>query len=332
MFLKNAVVATSWRTQVNRTGKLKFRQFYPLPQIVQVIERRFFDPILLHFEKLKSTPYAFGFIWPHLKEVYKNMQAYKFVYSLDMSGYDISIPHVIIDLIFKELKKLLKMTPGETKLYEQITLYHKNALIMSSDAGGAIIFNKTRGLLSGSTVTNLFGSLINMFCLNYFCIDNNITINKRSYSVLGDDCIFGFNKYIEFSFISNYFLKTFGLSVSSEKSELFKKGEKIYYLGHYFDLNGRYLNRNRLNQQLCFSETFIPEEVMSKTERIVSKVCSLLFKSVDGFYEFEQIKEKLALALGISELPKYYKTFFNFMQNEKDVFRIDEAKDLWMKQ
>jgi len=186
--------------------------------------------------------------------------------------------------------------------------------------------------MSGSSLTNLLGTLVNLFYLLYTNEKLKLNIDLSSISILGDDIVFASNKLISFNELNAFYETNFKQNLNIEKSEIFKQGEKVYFLGHYFDSEGRYLNRDRLEAQLCFSENYIPEDVMSTSDRVWSKFCSLLFKCSDGYDYFLKYKDKLLRLLKLDKVPD---TYFSFYDNAGEFRRLafnDYAQNGWMNQ
>jgi len=330
-FMKESLIGTQWRTQINRSNKLKFRQFYPLPHYIQVLERSLFNGFFIHFDKYKETPYAYSNIWPHLRKRYISCQNYKYTYSLDIKGFDMNVSNDIIRIIFDWMYTFLVLDAQGERDFQKLLDYHLNAKILLSSERQTITFQKERGLLSGSTLTNMLGSLVSMFCLQYFYLDTTgVLLNSKQLTLHGDDNILSTDKKFSLDFISEYFLKTFGSVISIEKSEIFTKGQKIYFLGHYIDENGRYLNKDRMIHQLCFGSHYISKDIMSSSERVFSKLCSLLFKCTDGWETFLGMKDKLLEILDLNELPNYYLDFAH-IGGEISKRKFDEVRDQWMK-
>jgi hypothetical protein len=307
-FFNSYMIGVSWRTQVSRSMKLKFRQFYPLPHLVQLAERTIFDGIFRHFDKNRDTPYAYANIFPDLQKRWLHWQKSKYIYAFDLEAFDQRISNVILGHIFNFCLIFLKLNTYEYRLFRQIEMYHMNALICTSlyetsgASGVTVVYNKRCGLLSGSTLTNLFGSLVNLFQLYYYMFDNKLSICPKSLSVHGDDCILAMDKLISIDNIASYFMSKFNCVISIDKSEIFFPNQRIYYLGHFFDNNGRYINE-RWKLQLSLSESFISTDVLPTEQRIYSKFISLLSKCTDGFKIFYEYQQKLNLLLNIPETP-----------------------------
>lgn len=327
-FFKNSLIGPAWRTQVNRSNKLKFRLFYPVAQFIQLIEKNIFYPFFHHFENNKRTSYAFGNVFPDIQWRYQQWNKSKYVYSLDIKGFDINISNDLINIIFVWLFSFLRRDSVVIQHYKMIHDYHMCALIVTSLKGVVHVFRKRCGLLSGSVLTNLIGSMVSLFCLVYFCIDNRIYIKASNLSVHGDDVILATDVKMTIPFIAAYFKEHFNLEVSIEKSEIFLQGERVYYLGHYIDGNKRYMNKDRVMKQLYVSSHYIPSEVMNKSTRIYSKMLSNVLKSADGFDFFLQYNTRLMGLLNISELPKYY-LYFTVIEKNYESREIADARNVW---
>lgn len=329
-FIRKCLIGPAWRTQVNRSNNLKFRLFYPVSQFIQVIEKTVFYPFFQHFENNKRTCYAFANVFPDIQYRYQCWNRSKFAYSLDIKGFDINISNDLIKLIFDWLFLFLKHNELTKSQFAMIKDYHLTALIVTSIRGVVFIFRKRCGLLSGSVLTNFFGSMVSLFCVVYFCIDNRIYIKTSDISVHGDDVILATNEKLTIQFIAAYFKEHFNLEVSIEKSEIFKRGERVYYLGHYIDKNGRYLNIDRVAKQLYVSSHFIPTTVMNKSTRIISKFLSNVLKSKDGLDFFLSYSKNLIGLLNIKELPKYY-LHFAIIEKTYEKKAISDAREVWFK-
>jgi len=310
-FFDAYMIGLSWRTQVSRSQKLKYRLFYPLPHLVQLAERCLFDGMFKHFDKNKMTPYAYSNVYTDLSKRWLKWQKCKFIYSLDLEAFDQRISHVLLGHIFNFCSIFLKLNENERRMFNQIKDYHFNALICTSSNGVTCTFRKNSGLLSGSTLTNLFGSLVNLFQIYYYMFEHKLSICPDYVSVHGDDCILALDSKVEINSIAEYYLAHFSAVISVEKSEIFLPGDKVYYLGHFFDNVGRYLPE-RYKMQLIMSENYIPESVMSAVDRVSSKFCSILFKCSDGLSVFTEYQEKLKTLLNVTKLPIEYRLFYEW--------------------
>jgi uncharacterized protein YdcH (DUF465 family) len=317
-------ITVNWRTQLSSSGKLKFRQFYPFPVVIACFEKMLFGGIFLHFERNLHTPYCFANRYIELRHRYIKWQHYKYIYSLDFKAFDQTIPNELIVMMLNFLSSKIFLNAKEKAVLRTILTYHTSCLVISCVRGLTFMFRKRRGLMSGSALTNLLGSMVNLFIILYINRVYRLSIDPKSISILGDDIIFVSDRKIELSYLSGVINHHFNMEISVEKSEVFSAGERVFFLGHYFDDKGRYLDLERTKSQLCISENFIPEDVLSTNDRIWSKFCSILFKCSDGeaFYNFyrHRLLEKLRLAEPIG----YYYTLFNTDGNPRKLVHFNE--------
>jgi len=327
----NSFITVSWRVQINRKGKLKFRLFYPVPQLVQAAELRLMGEFFTHFNLCKDTPYVFANTHGDLAKRWISLQDAQRILCADFTAFDQSIPNSLLDLQFRYIRSHLILSKEEDQLFYEILHYHKTALIFMAIRGTPHFFRKQRGLLSGSVLTNLLGTFCNMFVLNDSSININGAVLKHEH-YHGDDNMLGISKDSELARFSEFISSTFGMTLDSgEKSEVYSPGVNIYFLGHYFNDTERLLNRDRLNKQLCISQNFIPETVMTESMRVFSKVVSLLSKCSDGKEYFDSISAKLKNVLKMDDLPTTYVQLFS-AGNDYTIQSMDGIWEGWRKQ
>jgi len=302
----NYFTVISWRVQQRPSGT-KYRIFFPVPQLIQVSEYMFASAWFSHLRVNKNTPYCFGHTYEDLKTKYVGWQKYKYIYSLDYSSYDLSIPRRVLSYVFEYIRRNTKFSSGaQVQLFNQIEKFHLKGSVIIYVQGLFHIISKANGLYSGSSLTNFLGTLVNMFIIVYFCQWHKIPVTREMFAVMGDDTILCLNTYYSLGYMKKFFKEHFGINISLEKSKIFKSGEKVFFLGHYFDDSGRYLDFDLTKRQLVISESFIPESKISTEMRIISKFCSLCFKCSDGHVFYHMYIDKIKELLNISKLPKYY--------------------------
>lgn len=313
LFLRNPVmnilnypISINWRTQISHSLKLKFRQFYPFPVILATLEKTIFGRLFDHFEKHKSTPYCYANTFEDLAPRYLKWQEKRFIYSIDFESFDQLIPNELIETCIDFLARYIVLTDHDRKSLAFIVKYHLSCKIVTRLNNKCTIFQKKRGLMSGSSLTNILGSMINLFMTLYLDKVYKLGIDPKSISIMGDDIIFASDKDISLSTLSTLYMKHFSMKISIDKSEKFAPGEKVFFLGYYFNHEGRYLSEDKVKLQLCISEHFIPEDVLSTNERVWSKFCSILFKCTDGSRFYDYYKARLFRLLKINgPLPLY---------------------------
>jgi hypothetical protein len=299
----------AWRTQVRQSG-IKFRLIWVTPFVSQILENMFFQPIRAHFEANKQTPYCFGNTFRDLQPRISKLRKKDSIAVIDFTAFDQSIIAQLIQLFFVSIKPCFKIESKSLDVqFEALKFFNTYATVANVENGNTILFQKDGSLSSGSVFTNFMGSWINLFLINVYLLYLGKDPMCQELNVMGDDCTFGFN----FKFSSGKYAKFldhfFFLKVEPSKCQELKPNfSTVEFLGADLNENGRYINRDLVIKQLCVSEDFIPETVMSEHVRLFSKLCSLCFKFSDGASFFDDVIPKLTKLLPYPDrqLPNYY--------------------------
>lgn len=159
----------------------------------------------------------------------------KRVYCLDFSGFDATIPPFVIGDAFEILKTHLDLTSEEQDLFYRLTNDFIHARIVLPDAS---IYQKHRGIPSGSPFTSLIGSICNLIILNYIWIKlTGVALNEKRSLILGDDSIVATNSNVSLDDIARV-ADELGMEVSVQKSKVATRKDRVEFLGHEWE-NGR---------------------------------------------------------------------------------------------
>jgi hypothetical protein len=154
---------------------------------------------------------------------------YKRVYSIDFSGFDSSVPAFIIADAFQILRTYLEMSEAEENLFDRLVHDFIHSRIVLPDCS---MWQKHRGIPSGSPFTSLVGSLCNLIILNYMWIRaTGRALDHTQVMVLGDDSIVGTNAQPAKSVLA-YYAAELGMTMSEEKSMVATLGTPVHFLGH----------------------------------------------------------------------------------------------------
>lgn len=300
---KDLPVTLSWRTQIRKSG-IKYRLIWLVPFVIIIYEMMLFYPIIALITSLAVTSYCVGNVFPQLANRYNRLQEYEYIYSLDYESYDSSISPFFINLFFSFCKEHIGLSPTENWIFECVRRFHLNALVITGYEEEAYMFRKRNGLLSGSVITNFLGSFVNLFIICYFLLDHGISPVQGQISVMGDDCLFGLNDFYSMEYVTEYFEKKFGIKVSFKKSDIYSRGEPIYFLGAFIDGEKRYIDWELTKEQLKFTTSFNPD--LSEFQRVHSKLCSSLFKYTDGYKYYLDEIPKLMEYFNVTDVPWNY--------------------------
>ncbi len=223
-FMVHAVEGVLLRDAVNKTSKYQSKQKYP----VFTSGRSLTDisTSVINASKIHS----------------KNTDS--LISSIDVSSYDQNIPSFFWSFFNTSLKKIIN--PSDYKILDDLTFYWCfTPYIYNKPTKGLKsipIYNQMRGTPSGSLITNLFNTYVNLFVNIYAILERNndnvcLTDISMSLTVLGDDNLSVTNLVDQNHLINVY--KRFRLPVSKEKCTLTKYNEYFPFLGYIWDRNCR---------------------------------------------------------------------------------------------
>jgi hypothetical protein len=164
---------------------------------------------------------------------------YRYVYSLDYSGFDTSVPAMMIDDAFSIAKSHLNLSEAELSVWKRYVsdFIHSRLITPTGD-----VWQKHKGVPSGSAFTSIIGSIVNLLLLNYMHIRVfGHGIEQDRVLILGDDVVFATNNFVELGKLSAY-AGELGFTVSVEKSSVTDTHaespgpykNQVHFLGHYW--------------------------------------------------------------------------------------------------
>jgi len=207
------------RTQA--VGKTRLVWGYPLE--MTILESRFARPIIewcLEPGTVPNLPYAYTA--PVLGAIVRNRIGGEGKdYNLDFSKFDSSIPKELILRAFTILSTYYTKDDRDRYGWKFIVDYFLNTPIVMPD--GCLWSGKKEGIPSGSYFTQLVGSIVNYFLVNYALLEEGFDLNPRKILVLGDDSIFSVGRKISLPRIKAALKRDFGVLVNMEKTRFNEK-------------------------------------------------------------------------------------------------------------
>jgi len=133
------------------------------------------------------------------------------VASVDFSGFDASVPHQIINRQFHFIRECF--APIAWPLINAIqTAFNGLSIVTPS---GTLV-GKARGIPSGSVLTNMIGSLVNIWVNQYAAFRCGVRIGR--YVVQGDDGVYSYTTPPPLEALSDVMLDELGMTLSVDKS------------------------------------------------------------------------------------------------------------------
>jgi len=192
-------------------------------------EKTIFIPLS---ERLKLLP---GFCaWNHPRDVNREITRLLYreegpILSLDYSGFDASVPFEVITEVFA----LIRNWFGDMD-NPMINFIHKAFIGSGLHVPGRYIDGeeRKRGIPSGSVLTNLIGSLVNLWVMAYACALQGGSI--LSWFVQGDDGVYTFSRGIKIPRLAASLLSEFGMVIKLDQNKSLVSATRVMYLQNTF--------------------------------------------------------------------------------------------------
>lgn len=264
---------------------IKIRQVWCVPQRIIALEHYFFSELIENVKSMnmkgRFSVYSSGLTNESIsRKMVRNLRdrlffdsSSKKVYSLDYSKYDSTIPNFAIDLFFAIIKDHLDLSDSEDKAFECLRCYTRNTPLCY----GNNLYIKTKGIMSGTYITNLFDTWFNLLLwnvsnsmkhdnYNYYQIpDHHDFIKKISYkafpmsprndiALCGDDVLIYTDDY-EIS-IHRKLCLSLGMKIEVSESYTTHK-QSFYFLGRFWDFMNRPIQTEiYLTSHICVRTKF----------------------------------------------------------------------------
>jgi hypothetical protein len=250
------------RRQLREKGKNKPRLVWAYPGYINVLENQFSGPFL---KKDKPSFLGWSVNWMDQgKSLFRIISArgWNSVAQIDFSSFDSTVSARLIRMAFKIIEDCLDLSDNQRRMLGQLEAYFIHTPLVMYDS----IRRKHRGIPSGSAMTQLVGSIVNMIACYYCSFKNGRyqIIDRRS-CFLGDDSLVYFNEGMAKVDFEELFLSHFsdlGLNVSPEKTNYTinfdgsSSQAPIKFLGREI-VRGRYyykIDRDKLSAQVMWPE------------------------------------------------------------------------------
>jgi hypothetical protein len=200
-----------------------------------IVGQSFSKPVFARLARRR--PFSFGLRNVEKAAIVEEFKSrFKFVYSLDFSGFDSSVPARIIDDAFGIARTHLELSDADSDLWDRYKSDFIHSRIITPDGD---VFQVHKGIPSGSAFTTIIGSLANLIALNYILIRTmGRTLGKDRVQIQGDDAIIGLNTEVPLAEMSAVAAEL-GFTLSVEKSHVTGsdqgEGTPVHYLGYSWE-------------------------------------------------------------------------------------------------
>jgi hypothetical protein len=244
---------------------------------------------------------------------------FRYIYSIDYSGFDSCVPAKVIDDAFGIAKTHLELTDEDEAVWRRYINDFIHSRLIGPDG---LVYRKHKGIPSGSAFTSIIGCLVNLILAQYMwerATGHGIPADRLL--ILGDDVAIASNTRIDLGELAS-FAGELGFSLSVEKTEVTdshrERGvvrmgthsydNEVHFLGHYWVNGTPRRPQKELLQRMVYPERHARRSDKESILRMLSYVSDAregweLFRSVyrlpDGF---DAITHALDECSGVNEI------------------------------
>lgn len=163
---------------------------------------------------------------------------FQYVYSLDFSKFDSTVPARMIDDAFRVARTHLDLDSKEMDVWRRYVNDFIHSRIIAPDGN---VYQKHKGVPSGSAFTSVIDSIVNLILVSYMW--HRLTGHELPHDrvlVMGDDVIIGSNTRLEKSQLASA-ASELGFALSVEKTDIVRASDEteeytshVHFLGHYW--------------------------------------------------------------------------------------------------
>jgi hypothetical protein len=169
----------------------------------------------------------------------------------------------MLDDVFRVLRTHLELEANEREVWERFVSDFIHSRIITPDGS---VFQKHKGIPSGSSFTSLVGSVTNLMLLNYVWIRaTGAALKSDRVLIQGDDSIIASNTRIDLGELARYAAEL-GFTLSVEKSHVSDSWREVsgpfdgtvHFLGHRWYHGWAHRSEKEILQRMVFVERHAP--------------------------------------------------------------------------
>lgn len=194
----------------------KTRLVWMAPLPTTIAGSRYSKPVM---EALRRTrPFVWGTHGIERGAILSELESrFRYVYSLDFSKFDSTVPARMIDDAFRVARTHLELDENEQNVWTRYVNDFIHSRIIAPDGH---VYQVHKGIPSGSAFTSVIGSIVNLMLVSYMW--HRVTGHELPHDrvlVMGDDVIIGSNTYVTKSQLESA-ASELGFVLSVEKTDI----------------------------------------------------------------------------------------------------------------
>ena len=254
----------------------KQRLVWGYPQSITLVEATFARP-LINYYKDQRTPMPIG---QHRYKVYSRMVNIingSVKYGFDFSKFDATISAKLISMAFSILKRQFDWQNSNINAWNEVVNYFIHTPILMPDG---YVYQKHRGVPSGSYFTQLVDSVVNYFLIQYASIKlNGFGIPKNRVLVLGDDSFFSLPFLTPLKQYQALF-NELGMNLNVQKTNLTFSGDHPEFLGHIW--KSGIVDRDMFSTAIRMVYPERPSKEKDGRSRVISRIYPYVADSLNA--------------------------------------------------
>lgn len=260
----------------------KTRLVWAAPLSTTIVGSCFSKPI--QDRLARNRPYTWGLHQYEKSALIEELTSrYRYVYSIDWSKFDSSVPAWLINDCFRAVRSCLDLDEMEEKAYWKYVNDFIHTRIVLPDGG---VYQVHKGIPSGATFTSLIGSMANLYMLNYMWYRaTGHGLSEKQVLVMGDDAVVGVNHRVELAELvgpaeeCGFKLNAHKSSIVSTREEAPVYTDKVHFLGHYWS-HGRH---RRPEREILVRMAFPEKHAKADKGRSLQRLVGYILTTVDGY-------------------------------------------------
>nr|QXV86425.1 RNA-dependent RNA polymerase [Partitiviridae sp.] len=247
------------RRQLREVGKNKPRLIWAYPGYLSILENQFVG-VLQQYDPPKFMGWSINWLdyGRSLERVtFNSGLRWGAIAQLDFSSFDATIPEFLIHKAFNIVKMMFNLSREEKIMLDNLKYYFIHTPILFYET----IIVKHRGIPSGSTFTQLIGSICNMIMCKYADLVSwySFGLCLKDSCWLGDDSLLFFREGIAKEEFNDRYLKYFdhfGVEVNEDKSNYVVRNSWTYEDINFCSMSVKFLGRAICPDCKCFKLSF----------------------------------------------------------------------------